>query len=136
MARNQRGAAEWAKRIDEWNRSGLSLQEFCRQQGINKATMSGWVYRKTHKQVLENERRGEGGRQERAAKSGKAKTVIPPHAFVPVRLRRIVNSQVIEPTDRSTIEVVVAGGRRVIVEKGFDADTLRRVVAALEAGSC
>ena len=60
----------------------------------------------------------------------------PKPAFVPVRLRPTMTSPTTEPTHRSAIEVIVGSGRRVIVERGFDAETLRRFIAALKSGSC
>ena len=38
--------------------------------------------------------------------------------------------------EASTIEVVLAGERRIRVAPGFDEETLRRVVAALEGAAC
>jgi hypothetical protein len=36
----------------------------------------------------------------------------------------------------SGVEVVFGEGRRIMVETGFDAETLRRVVAVLEDRTC
>jgi transposase-like protein len=47
-------------------------------------------------------------------------------AFVPVRLLADNGSQ------DDTLEVVLAGGRRLRVPKGFDAATLRQLLAVLE----
>ena len=57
-------------------------------------------------------------------------------AFLPVRLRELVTPPIIEPVPRLAIEVILSTGRRVIVEPGFDSETFRRVVAALELGPC
>ena len=56
--------------------------------------------------------------------------------FVPVRLRGIISGAAAEPIARPAIEVIVGAGRRVVVGRGFDPETLRRVAAALEAGPC
>ena len=57
-------------------------------------------------------------------------------AFVPVRLRQLVTpSPEIAAATRSAIEIIVGSGRRVLVQEGFDAETLRQVVAALEVVS-
>ena len=45
MARNLRVALAWAKLIDEWHCSGLSLPAFCQLRGLKKGTMSCWVYK-------------------------------------------------------------------------------------------
>ena len=136
MARNWRGAAEWAKTIDDWERSGLSLPKFCQQHGIKKTTMSGWVYKPALKQAIEKARRGDELRNKGPVKTRPTPAATPAPAFVPVRLRQIIAPTTTEPTNHATIEVIVGAGRRVSVQRGFDPETLRQVVAALESGLC
>jgi hypothetical protein len=136
MATTHRGALEWARLVDEWRRSGLSLPQFCRQHDIKTGTMSGWVYKPKLQRVIENARKRNADKPVVPASIYPPNTVKPAPAFVPVRLRQFVSSTTIEPVPRSAIEVIVGAGRRVIVERGFDAETLRRVVAALESGPC
>jgi len=38
-----------------------------------------------------------------------------------------------KPGDRAELSIVLAGERRIEVRRGFDAETLRRLVAALES---
>jgi hypothetical protein len=128
MARVRRGAAEWVRLIDEWHASGLNLSVFCRRLGLNFATMQGWVYKSTHKEALEKARRAAGA-------GGKSTDNPPtPEGFLPVRVRDA------EPghgeMGYSGVEVVFGEGRRIMVETGFDAETLRRVVAVLEDRTC
>lgn len=52
--------------------------------------------------------------------------------FHPVQLSSVAQPRVPES---SGIEIELAGGRRVRVGHGFDAEDLRRVVAVLEGGS-
>jgi hypothetical protein len=128
MARVRRGAAEWVRLIDEWHASGLNLSVFCRRRGLNFGTMQGWVYKSTHKEALEKARREAG--------AGGESTDNPPtaEAFLPIRVRDA------EPEHRgmgcSGVEVILGEGRRVVIEAGFDAETLRRVVAVLEDRTC
>ena len=136
MATTHRGALEWAGLVDEWRGSGLSLPEFCRRRGIKTTTMCGWVYKPALKRAIEAARRGEAGGAVPSPAIGEAAVASPTPAFVPVRLRQIVSPPAIEAAPRSAIEIVVAAGRRVVVEEGFDAETLRRVVAALESIPC
>ena len=136
MATTHRGALEWARLIDAWKASGLSLPEFCQQHGIKKTTMCGWVYKPALKQAIETARQVASLRQADSAKISEPSTAKPTPAFVPVRLRQIVSPPTTVLVQRSAIEVIVGSGRRVVVEKGFDAETLRRVVAALESGPC
>jgi hypothetical protein len=54
-----------------------------------------------------------------------------------VRVTLVSASRVIEPRAVPTAsEVVVKSGSRIVVPPGFDEDTLRRVVAVLEARPC
>ena len=137
MATIHRGALAWLRLIEEWRGSGLSLPEFCRRRGIKKTTMSGWVYKPDLKRAIETARlredeAGRGGPAAAVVKSFAAKST---PAFVPVRLRQLVTPPEIAAAPRSTIEIIVGAGRRVLVQEGFDAETLRQVVAALEVVS-
>jgi hypothetical protein len=50
-------------------------------------------------------------------------------AFLPI--------QVSEPISRAAgIEIMLAGGRRIAVQPGFDAHTLRQVLEVLEEPAC
>jgi len=128
MARVRRAAAEWVGLIDEWHASGLSLPAFCQRRGLNFGTMQGWIYKRTHKDALEQARREEGAVGDSAEDSPAAQ------AFLPVRVRDA------EPecggAGHSGVEVVLGEGRRVVIGAGFDAETLRRVVAVLEDRAC
>lgn len=83
--------------------SGLSRQEYCDQQGVQLKTLARYVTR---------------CRRERAGKSGAQQWVA-----VEVAERRGGNGE---------LSVVLDGGRRIEVPRGFDAETLRRLVAELE----
>jgi hypothetical protein len=95
--------------------------------------MSGWVYKPALKRAVEMARRGEGPRGDGPATAGTPAVPGPSTGFVPVRLREIVGASAPEPSGRRAIEVVLGEGRRIAVGPGFDPETLRRVVAALEA---
>ena len=129
MARVRREATEWREWIDKWRASGLGLRAFCDQNGLNFATMSGWAYKRIHKPALEQARR-EGGA---AAKDTPAEA-----AFVPVRVVEVEPEPEREQksADRSGVEIVIGEGRRIALGTGFDAETLRRVVAVLEGRTC
>jgi hypothetical protein len=127
MSRQSLGAPEWAALIDRWRESGLSLPAFCQQHGLRRGTMQNWVYKPTLKRAIEAARRaGEVGVEASALQS------IPSPAFLPVRLAG-TDSPSHPPVDLAAIEVVLSRGRRVAVGPGFDPETLRRVVAALES---
>ncbi len=128
MARVQRQAAEWAGLIDQWRQSGLSLPEFCRQHGLSRGSMQNWVYKPELKRAVEEARREARGHGDKPPVSE------PVSAFLPVRVAAAAALR--EASDGSGVEVVIGVGRRVVVEAGFDAETLRRVVAVLEGRTC
>jgi hypothetical protein len=112
----------WRKILEECERSGLRRSEFCRRNGLRETTLSWWA--------RELRRRDQAGRKSALPKVSPARKS-PGHAFVPVR--------VIEAPARETVqdvEVVTRGGHVVRVRPGFDAATLRQVIAALEGQPC
>ena len=129
MARQRFRAAQWAVLIDEWKASGLNLTEFCQRRGLSRGTMQGWVYKPTLKRAIENARRGAS--LTAAKTSQKDASSVPSPAFLPVRLVE-ATAPTPEAKSHAAIEVVLTGGRRILVGPGFDPQTLRQVVAALE----
>lgn len=96
--------------LKRWQRSGQSAAAFCRQEGIEPQKLSYW------KRVL-----GLAGpvvRRRVAARRGVE--------FVPVRL---VGTG--EGVRTGAIEVVLAGGERVVVGEGASRELLREVLAML-----
>jgi hypothetical protein len=92
--------------------------------------MQNWVYKPALRRAVEDARRA--SQAGRSAPVATAEPPTPPPAFLPVRLAG-VTAPAPEPMGRSAIEVVLSGGRRIVVGPGFDPETLRLVVAALEA---
>jgi transposase len=125
MARGQRNGVKerhWRQHVAAWRRSGLSVREYCRTEGLAEPSFYAW------RRVL----------TERAALAGSAadSEAVPPRRgstaaapFVPVRL-------VEDQQSSAAVEVVLRGGRVVRVPANFPAQTLRAVVAALEDLPC
>lgn len=124
MARATRSV--WAKRVQRWERSGLTAGEFASRLRINPRTLKWWRW------TLASE-------QESGAASAPA---IPAAQFV-----ELVHSA--EPTPRppgdeaapgagvpagpgGRMEVHLPGGIRVVVPAGVDAEAVGRLIAALE----
>jgi hypothetical protein len=105
-ARDERKERQWQRWIGEWQASGLSGRAFCQRRGLTVARFYAW------RRVL----------QRRAAEKV---------TFVPVQ---VVSDAV--PTQASALEVVLADGRTVRVAPGFDAATLRQLLAVLEGRAC
>ena len=128
MARRRRTAAEWAALIDQWRDSGLRLPAFCERRGLNRGTMQGWVYKLGRRVAIEAAR--QGTRAAEALDRGGPT----PAAFLPVRVAEPSAGH--EGSDDAGVAIVLGAGRWVVVRPGFDPDTLRRVVAALEGRPC
>ncbi len=111
MARESREV--WTKRIERWRASGLTAEEFASEIGVKANTLRHWSW------VLGRKRRGPG--------DGLARRARPPEvAFVEVATPA-PGSGSVEP-----LELVVRDGIRIRVPAAFDADALRRVIAAVE----
>ena len=134
MAKVRRQAADWAALIDEWRRSGLSLPAFCRLHGLSRGTMQNWVYKPSLKRAVEEARRGARATPDDPGQEDGLSPLEPTPAFVPVHVTEVLSPS--SPTHRTGVEVVLGSGRRVVLEAGFDSETLRRVVAVLEGRPC
>ncbi len=132
MRAPRREASEWAILVGEWRQSGFSLPEFCRRRGLNHKTMSGWIYKRKLRPAGD-EAKGKPGNPLVEPTKTEVKSA-PLNAFVPVRLTN-PTTQTQQITDRSAIQIVLEGNRRITVAPGFDEETLRRVVDALELKS-
>ena len=98
---------QWRHRIDQWRVSGLSVRAFCARYGLATASFYNW------RRVL----------QGRAAAERRA--------FVPVQV--VADAM---PAQTSALDVVLTDGRTVRVAPGFDAATLRQLLAVLEGRPC
>jgi hypothetical protein len=94
---------KWRELISDQGGSGQTIAAFCRDRGVPVSQFFAWKKRL----------------RQTAAQT-----------FVEVQLVEATPQHPVAPT--RAIEVVLAGGRRVFVEPGFDPDHLRAVVAALE----
>lgn len=125
MARETREV--WAKRVERWRDSGLSLKEFAAEIGVNANTLAGWRWRL-----------GAGG----GVEPRKVTPAVP--AFLEVvagpatagkfdaRVAKEGAIGAVPPDAGDPLELVLRSGHRVHVPVLFDAATLRRVVDVLE----
>jgi hypothetical protein len=100
--RRQRSRAEADQLAAEYEASGLSREVFCKQREIPLKTLARYVTRY------------------RKQKAGAV-----PQRWVAVEVAGHSGSG-------SELSVLVSGGRRIEVQRGFDPGTLRQLVAALE----
>jgi hypothetical protein len=100
-------AAKWDERVRDWRASGKTAEEFAVGQNFEATTLRYWASRL---------------KTEASSKAG------PPMA-------RVVRRRSRKDRDDGAggdVEVIV-GGARIVVRRGFDAELLREVAAALGA---
>lgn len=100
-------AAKWSDRVRDWRASGKTAEEFAAGQNFEATTLRYWASR---------------------LKTEGATKPAPPMA----RVVRVRSAQVGHVGAASELEVAV-GGARIVVRRGFDAELLREVAAALGA---
>lgn len=104
--RDVRKEQQWRQWLRQWRASGLSVRAFCEERGLSEPSFYAW-------------RRALAERDAEAA------------VFVPVE---VVEE---EPSvTRAALELVVGEQHIVRVRPGFDAATLRQLLAVLEEKRC
>jgi len=106
----RRSRAEIEQLVAEYEASGLGRTAFCQQRGLSLSTLARYRKRPQHTA---------GGIAE-----GKRWLAV-----------EVSSRAVITGGERASgVAVVLAGGRRVEVGLGFDADTLKRLLVVVERG--
>lgn len=105
--------------LAEQRDSGLTLRAFARKQGMPETTLAWWKYTIAKRDGAPSKTSG--------SKAIRSKTNGTSVSLVPIK---VVGSMPVAP-----FVVQLRSGHSVRVERGFDAEELRRLVAALE-GSC
>jgi hypothetical protein len=106
----RRSHAEVEQLVAEYEVSGLGRSAFCQQRGLSLSTLSR--YRRRQEQT--------------ASKSAKGKRWL---------AVEISGSVAVAGGEKvSGLAVVLAGGRRIEIGCGFDADTLKRLLTVVERG--
>ena len=110
----------WRRVVRQWRQSGLTVRDFCDEQRLAEPSFYSW--RRT---IAERDQHA--ARTRRRAGNGRADSR---PTFVPVR--------VVPATSASSapLEIVLNQVRVVRVPPGFDAATLRQLLAVLEEPSC
>lgn len=107
--------AAWRERLGRYATCGTSMTEFAAKEGVKVRQMSWWVHE------LVRIDRGLPSRNTGRPRKPKADAV----AFAKLAVAP-------PPSAKEALEVVVRGQVAIRVPSQFDAETLRRVVAALE----
>jgi transposase len=109
---NQRRTSKerfWRRMMRQWRGSGLSVREFCDEQGLSEPSLYAW-------------RRTLAERDAAAVH------------FVPVQVTPESNPPVAADGVPGAVELVLGAGRRLRIGPGFDGPTLARLLALLEEG--
>ena len=105
----RRSRAEIEQLVAEFEASGLGRTAFCQQKGLSLSTLAR--YRKQQQTVGE-------------AAEGKRWLAV-----------EVAGGAAVAGDERASgLAVVLPGGRRIEVGRGFDADTLQRLMAVVERG--
>jgi hypothetical protein len=117
MPRQASDDAPWLAAIDEFRRSGLTQAEFCRRRELPLHTFRRYLY----------------GR--RGITTAPAATETTPVAPAPADAPRFVPVTLVAEPDATAADplvLILDGRRRIAVAPGFDPQTLRRLLDALE----
>ena len=104
--RRRRSRAEAEQLVAAYETSGLSHIEFCRKQGLSRATLARYRKRQAHG------------------------AVVPGNRWVAVEVS--AGRPRLESGASSGLAVALAGGRRIEVGCGFDAGTMAQLLGVLE----
>jgi hypothetical protein len=121
MQTTKRTAAEWSELILALGESGLGAKAFASQKGLSLSSLRWWK--------RELARRAQGAPQGSEAAGSGSRSVPPKGAVSLARVVRLEGHST--GLASATGVVVMAGGFRIAVERGFDGHVLRDVVDAL-----
>jgi len=116
----------WRRTIRSQQRSGLTVGDFCRREGLKDWTFRWW------RQELARRDRPTLGASPRSEALHPTEAV-PAARFLPVR---VVDHEVVSSPPPPAIEIVLPAGPTVRVPPGFDLRTLGDVLAVLEGRRC
>ena len=119
--RGQRDRAKerfWRTVVQQWRRSGLPVRDFCADRQLSEPNFYAW--RRTLAERRQEARHRRGGDRDRPSASQPV--------FVPVRVAPVPAAL----AQAASLEVVLGHSRVVRVPAGFDAATLRQLLAVLE----
>ena len=116
--------ATWPAVIEDFRRSGLTQAEFCSPRGLSLHTFRRRLYDRPGPSLVRS--------------ADQAPTVadpIPPTTprFLPVTLVAESPTSAPPETPADPLVLILDARRRIAVAPGFDADTLRRLIEAIEA---
>jgi transposase-like protein len=108
---------EWRDTLARWRRSGQTVREFCQRERLSVSLFYYWKKEVARRDLglppMACNGKPKPARTRRAAK------------FVPLNVLRV-------DLDEATLEVVLAGGRRLKIGGDFNAAVLKKLLGVLE----
>jgi hypothetical protein len=117
MAEQRRTRAQWRRLVEGWRDSGLTQSQYCARHRISVASLRRW------RDVFDRESEVGAG-----AASARADGAI---RLLPVEVRE----PALAAGGGTPLALVIGERLRVEIAPGFDAPTLRRLVAVLQGGA-
>jgi hypothetical protein len=113
----------WRRMVRRWEKSGLSVREFCDWQALSEASFYAW-----RRELAVRDREAPSGRE--SPLNGLASNG---PQFLPVQ---VVAEAALDSGAGGCLEVQLPTGVRLRVPQGFDRQTVRDVLAALGSAPC
>jgi transposase len=98
----------WRRQIRRWRTSGLSVRDFCAEQGLSGPNFYAWRRRLAEREATVR--------------------------FVPLTVTPEVRTATPADSSPGAVELILDAGRRLRIGPGFDGPTLTRLLALLEEG--
>jgi hypothetical protein len=109
----------------QYERSGLTIRQFCEQEGIVAHQVSWWRLELKRRDAKSTSMRASHKKSSRRTRSGNKPLAKTSQRFVPVEITP-------SPRGDASIEIILDQPPRLTVSSGFDAELLREVVRVLE----
>jgi transposase len=123
----------WEKRVARWRESGLSAREFAAEVGIKAGTLGWWSSRLRQGEPGEAATGPHRRLKERTERTAPAAATTPPVKWVEVVGVEGHTAQRDGAAAPMPVFELLVAGRTIRVPAGFDADSLRRLIAVVEA---
>jgi len=128
-----RSRRQWMALVREWRQSGLTANDFCRERQLVVRTFQRWSWVFAHRGVASVLRSSSDGERDQRGTLSRASEVSFVEVTDPTRPVGTPDRRTQGVTITSAaVEVVLSRDFVVRVHRGFDAETLRAVIRALE----
>jgi hypothetical protein len=118
--RDAQKEAYWLKTLGDWSKSGISCNAYCERKGLSRSTFVWWK--------RELGRRGKWPNPATGQRNLPGKASEPTHPpFLPIA---------VISASRPDLKLIVSERYRVDVPRGFDPDTLVRLLMVLDSRGC